>query len=128
MKFHPISSHSFFVDTFLTMLIAEVTTFNRDILFQRRSPYLEDANTLIDLANQMGLIANEIQKKVPNATHCLTWSAVQASHTRKGQDVIFKLQDIYGLMILLAMGLGGATIILIAEYAVHKTLHRKDVA
>ena len=73
----------------------------------------------------MGLIQNEIQKNVPNATHCLTWSAVQASHTRKGNDVVFKLEDIYGMIILLALGLGGATLVLIAELAVHKALHRK---
>ena len=86
---------------------------------------MEDANGLIDLANQMGLIQNEIQKNVPNATHCLTWSAVQASHTRKGKDVVFKLEDIYGMLILLALGLGVAMLVLITEFAVHKTIHRK---
>ena len=96
-------------------------------LVQKRSPYLEDANRLIDLANQMGLIQSEIQKNVPNATHCLTWSAVQASHTRKGQDVVFKLEDIYGTLILLAMGLGGSILILISESGVHKISHSKAV-
>ena len=75
----------------------------------------------------MGLIQNEIQKNVPNATHCLTWSAVQASHTRKGQDVVFKLEDIYGTLILLALGLSGAILILVSEFAFHKTIHRKAV-
>ena len=37
----------------------------------------------------MGFIQNEIEKKVPNATHCLTRSAVEASHVRKGQEVVF---------------------------------------
>ena len=75
----------------------------------------------------MGLIQNEIQKMVPNATHCLTWSAVQASHTRKGQDVIFKLEDIYGTLILLAIGMGGSILVLISEFAVHKIIHSKAV-
>ena len=75
----------------------------------------------------MGLIQNEIQKQVPNATRCLTWSAVQASHTREGQDVVFKLKDIYGMLILLALGLCGAILILISEIAIHKTIHRNAV-
>ena len=74
----------------------------------------------------MGLIQNEIQKNLPNATHCLTWSAVQASHTRKGQDVVFKLEDIYGTLILLALGFSGAILILISEFAV-QTIHGKAV-
>ena len=92
-------------------------------LVQKRSPYLEDANRLIDLANQIGLIENVIQRFTPNATQCLTWSAVQASHTRKGKDVVFNLKDIYGMLILLALGFGGAILVLISELAVHKTIH-----
>ena len=96
-------------------------------LVQKRSPYLEDANRLIDLANQIGLIENVIQRFTPNATQCLTWSAVQASHTKKGQDVVFKLEDIYGMLILLALGLCGAILTLISEIAIHKIINRKAV-
>ena len=42
--------------------------FNPKCEFQKESPYLEDVNELIELAQQMGLINAQIQKYVPNAT------------------------------------------------------------
>ena len=81
-------------------------------------------NELIDLANQMGFIENEIKKKVPNATHCLTWSAVQDSHMRKDQDAVFYLEDMYGTIILFCFGLGAAMMTLLAELVVHKSIHQ----
>ena len=93
--------------------------------FQKESPYLDDANGLIDLANQMGLIQNEIEKKVPNATHCLTWSRVQESHMKKGQNVVYKIEHIHGMIILLAIGLGAALLVLFGELIFYKTIHQK---
>ena len=94
------------------------------VLLQKGSPYLDDVNQIVDLANQMGLIQNEIQKKVPYATHCLTWSAVKESHMRKGQNAVFHLADMYGTLIIFGLGLGTAMLTLIAELIVHKSIHQ----
>ena len=89
---------------------------------QKGSPYLDDVNELVDLANQMGLIQNEIEKKVPFATQCLTWSAVKESHMRKGQNAVFHLADMYGTLIIFGFGLGAAMLALLAELVVHKSI------
>ena len=94
------------------------------LVLQKESPYLDDVNELIDLGNQMGLIENEIKKKVPNATHCLTWNAVQDSHMRKDQNAVFHLEDMYGTIILFCFGLGAAIMTLLAELAIHKSIPR----
>ena len=82
---------------------------------QKGSPYLEDANNLIDLANQMGFIDKQIQNSVPNASNCLTSSAVQESHIKRDKNVVYMLEYVYGLMILLGVGMVGGLIILIIE-------------
>ena len=73
----------------------------------------------------MGLIQNEITKNLPNATHCLTWSRVQESHMKKGQNVVYKIEHIYGMIILLAIGLGAAMLILFGELIFYKIIHQK---
>ena len=72
----------------------------------------------------MGLIQNEINKNLPNATQCLTWSLVQASHMKKGQNVIYKIEHIYGMIILLAIGLGAAMLVLFGELIFYKASHQ----
>ena len=73
----------------------------------------------------MGLIEEQIQKSVPNASNCLTSSAVQASHMKRGEKVIYKIEDIYGMIIPLGMGLGGGMTILILEFLIVKGLNAK---
>ena len=86
---------------------------------------MDDANELIDLANQMGLIDEQIQRSVPNASNCLTSSAVQASHMKRGEKVIYKIEDVYGMIVPLGMGLGGGVTILILECRIVKGLNAK---
>ena len=50
-----------------------------------------------------------------NATKCMRWHDIRASHMKEDHEVIINLDDTYGLMILLASGLGGALVILIVE-------------
>ena len=45
----------------------------------------------------------------------MRWHDIRASHIKDAHDVIVNLDDTYGLMILLASGLGGALAILIVE-------------
>ena len=82
---------------------------------QKGSQYLDDANKLIDLAKQLDIINLAIQKHIPNATKCSTWSAVHESHWGKGELAEFKVENIFGIMILLAIGLGGSLIIAVLE-------------
>ena len=83
---------------------------------------MEDVNELIELAHQMGLIDAQINKYVSNATKCMTWPAVQASHTENDQTVVFKIEDLFGILVLISMGLGGALMTWIAEMIIY--LHR----
>ena len=82
---------------------------------QKGSPYLNDANNLIDLANQMGLIDKQIQNSVPNASNCLTSSAVQESHIKRDQKVVYTMEDVYGMIVPLGVGIVGGLTILIIE-------------
>ena len=83
---------------------------------------MEDVNELIELAHQMGLIDAQINRYVSNATKCMTWPAVQASHTENDQTVVFKIEDFFGILVLISMGLGGALMTWIAEMIIY--LHR----
>ena len=95
---------------------------NPNSKFQKESPYLEDVNELIELAHQMGLIDAQIQKYVPNATKCMTWPSVQASHREHDKTVVFKVDDLLGILVLIGMGLGGALMTWVGEMMIY--LHR----
>ena len=85
-------------------------------LFQKGSPFLEDLDYLIDTSSAIGLSVDEVTRYyLPNSTKCTTWQDVRASHMKKDHEVIVNLDDTFGLMILLASGLGGALAILIVE-------------
>ena len=98
-----------------------------ELQLQKRSPYLEDANELIQCAVESGLIAAKLKEYLPNATQCLSHANVKKSHIKSGQQVVFKLGNIYGMIILLSIGLGVATLIAMAEQAIYKasTSNRK---
>ena len=96
------------------------------IFFQRGSPYLEDANELIQLAREAGFIDAEFKKHVQNATNCLTHADVEESHFGKKPKLVLKLKNIYGMIILLAVGLGGAFFTLIGEIIVNKIGNKKE--
>ena len=88
---------------------------------------MDDANELIELAREAGLIdVNDMKDWFPNATECLTRADVEKSHTVKHQRVVLKIDNIYGMIILLAIGLGGAKLIALAELIVHKVGKKKD--
>ena len=76
---------------------------------QKGSPFLEDFNKLVELQDQMGLefSQNGIDDYIPNATKCMTWHDVEKSH-ENDTALVIKLERVYGMIILLALGLGGA--------------------
>ena len=81
------------------------------ILFQKQSPFLEDINNFIHLAKQMGLVNQRFYNYLPNATVC------KSNEPRVDNDhvVKVKLRDIYGMLSLLALGMGLALTTFIAE-------------
>ena len=86
-------------------------------VFQKQSPFLEDMNSFIHLAKQMGLIQMGYYNHLPNATKCITIGDVHKSHTEKNNTVTVEVNDIYGMLVLLGLGVGGALITFIAEIA-----------
>ena len=78
---------------------------------------MEDFNNLVDLKDQMGLEFSQdgIEDYVPNATKCMTWQQVKASHETNTKLVI-TIENIYGIIILLTLGFGGAMMALIMEW------------
>ena len=78
---------------------------------------MQDFNYLMDLMNQMDLefSRNRILDYLPNSTNCMTWPEVKASHETDSPIVIIRIDNIYGMMILLAVGLGGSLIVFILE-------------
>ena len=79
------------------------------LLIQKGSPYLDEVNELIELARQSGLFTN-INKLMPNASECATNADVQRSHMAQDARVVLKMDNIYGMIILLGLGLVGSTI------------------
>ena len=90
------------------------------IWLQIGSPYLNDANELINLANQMGLIDKVLQSKTSNASKCLTRSAVEETNVSQSEKMrILRIEDIYGMLVILSIGLGGALLVFTTECIVH---------
>ena len=85
------------------------------VALQKGSPYLHDVNDLLHLAKQMGLIDAGYYNYMPNATKCNTLNDIKKSHQGENQIVIVEINDIYGMLILLGLGMGGAIIIFGAE-------------
>ena len=88
-------------------------------LLQKGSPYLYEVNELIELARQSGLFAN-INKLMPNATECATNADVQRSHMAQDMKVVLKLENIYGMIVLLGLGLVGGAITFMVEIVIKK--------
>ena len=63
----------------------------------------------------MGVINKKFYNYLPNATTCKTINDIYDSHTENVHTVIVKLKDIYGMLVLLGLGVGGALIIFTAE-------------
>ena len=72
-------------------------------------------NNLINLAKQMGLIEMGYYNHLPNATKCKTVNDVYESHREENHVVTMEVNDIYGMLVLLGLGVGGALLTFIAE-------------
>ena len=64
---------------------------------------------------------NRINDYTPNATKCKTWQDVKSSHIIQNHEVKVRNTDLFGMMILLASGVGGALVMIIFELVVKVT-------
>ena len=55
---------------------------------------------------------------IANSTKCETWQDIKSSHRIENHEVTVRITDFFGMMILLASGLGGALIMMILELVV----------
>ena len=62
---------------------------------------------------------------LPNVTKCMAWEDVKASHVSRDNLVVIKLDEIYGMMIILMAGLGGSIIIMMVEHLFQKIRPKK---
>lgn len=74
---------------------------------------MDDVNSLINLAKQMGLIDVSYYNHMPNATKCNTIKDIYQSHV--DDLVILEIDDIYGMLTLLALGFGGGLVLFSSE-------------
>ena len=82
-------------------------------------------NSFIHLAQQMGLIDMSYFKNMPNGTKCKTIHDVHKSQMEKHHKVTVELNDIYGMLVLLGLGVGGAIITFIAEILLRAKLQKR---
>ena len=68
---------------------------------------------MIHLAKQIGFIDASFYNHMPNATSCNTIKAIDQSHT--DGLVILEMNDIYGMLILLGLGLVGSLAVFAVE-------------
>ncbi len=83
--------------------------------FQKKSPYIGEVNSKLQLMNQMGFLKTWIGASMPNASKCRTASDVGASHINK-KEVSLSLAETEGLFIVGLMGCVLATLGLISEF------------
>ena len=107
--------------------VFQCCSFTMVMKFQKGSPYLEDANSLMQLSLEMGLKFTDYQRNIGhyhhNFTACDTWNKVKASHKNKDL-VVLQYYDFYGLFILLGVGLGISSVTVIMEVTAHKMKNR----
>ena len=87
---------------------------------------MEEANELLDLANQMGLIEGLYQQGLQNRTKCNKWYDIQNSHIDKGGEQVLELPDFHGLFLLLSVGLGAASLTFFTEILMHNTFINRE--
>ena len=64
----------------------------------------------------MGLIKALFEETLNNRTKCNSWNDIYDSHKKKGNENVIILDDIYGMLILLSVGLSAALLIFVTEH------------
>ena len=63
----------------------------------------------------MGVIIKSFFEQLPNATYCNSIGDVYESHGEKNRTVVVELNDTYGMLVLLGLGVEVALMTFIAE-------------
>ena len=84
-------------------------------MLQKQSPFLDDMNKLIQLAQEIGLIHRSYYNHLPNATKCKTMRDAYKSHAEQNHTVIVDANDIYGMLVLFGIGVCMALIAFMTE-------------
>ena len=95
------------------------------MVLQRKSPFLNDVNYLLNIASQMGLIEGLYEEVRQNATKCNAWNDILATHKRTEESLIIVMNDIKGMLALLTIGLGISIIAFIVEVLRPKSKKKK---
>ena len=76
--------------------------------------------------NQLDLefSSNRMHDYIPNSTKCMTWHDVKASHETDNPEVVIGIDEIYGSLIILAMGLGGSSVVFTLELLMRASTKR----
>ena len=73
----------------------------------------------------MGLVEGLIAGTLKNGSKCDTWNDIKATHRGTEVNVILKTDDIQGILILLAIGLGASLLIFMVEILMHRSKKKK---
>ena len=85
---------------------------------------MEDVNKLIHLAHQSGIL-DRVNQIMPNASKCLTRSAVEENNFSQNHKRVLEMNDIYGMLTILSIGLGVALLVFTIECITYKTYSKK---
>ena len=77
---------------------------------------MEEANQIVEIAKQMGLIDAKVESGFPNATMCTTSADIQASH-QQNRSLSLHLEDVRGMMYGIILGHGAALLVFMIEKA-----------
>ena len=83
--------------------------------FQKGSPYLHDANYLLQLSIERYLKFMDLEGVNPNSTKCNTWNKVRDSHLKKDRTELMTYEDILGMLLLWTIGLGCSLLVFMLE-------------
>ena len=84
-------------------------------VLQKKSPYLDDLNYFLQISQQMGVITKSYFEQLPNVTYCNSIGDVYKSHGEKNHNVVVEVNDMYGMLVLIGLGVEVALMTFIAE-------------
>ena len=63
----------------------------------------------------MGFIKGKFEQSLDNRTKCNSWNDIYESHSETEENAVLKFEDILGILILLAIGLGISILMFVFE-------------
>ena len=82
---------------------------------------MEDLNNIIDMSHATGFSKLTNDDFLPYGKSCLTWQDVKASHDAEDGQVVIRLEEVFGMLIILFVGLSGAAVTMALECLIKRT-------